>query len=318
MPTVLITGGTGLIGTALSFYLLKKGYEVIILTRNPKTARRKIPGDIQINNLSFASWNIRKQTIDSDSISRADYIIHLAGAGVADRRWTKRRKRIIVESRTKSSEFMVKALHDIPNKVKAVISASAIGWYSPTPVSAESRGKRTEYDPPDPGFLGDTCRLWEQSISPITEMNIRLVKLRIGIVLSNAGGVLRSFMKPVRFGIAPIAGSGVQMISWIHIDDLCRIFFEAMTNESWQGVYNAVAPNPVSNKTLITELAKKRKGKFFLPLHIPSVLLKIILGGMSIEILKSTDVSAEKIKSTGFQFLYPTINAAFLELIRKK
>ena len=318
MPAVLITGGTGLIGNALSNYLLNKGYEVIILTRNPRATRRKIPGDIHINNLSFASWNIRKQTIDSDSISRADYIIHLAGAGVADRRWTKRRKRIIVESRTKNSEFIVNALHDIPNKVKAVISASAIGWYSPTPIPAESREKRTESDPPDPGFLGETCRLWEQSISPITEMNIRLVKLRIGIVLGNAGGALRSFMKPVRFGIAPIAGSGVQMISWIHIGDLCRIFFEAMTNESWQGVYNAVAPNPVSNKMLITELAKKRKGKFFLPLHIPSFLLKIILGGMSIEILKSTDVSAEKVKNTGFQFLYPTINAAFQELIRKK
>ena len=244
-----------------------------------------------------------------------DYIVHLAGAGVADKLWTKKRKLEIVGSRTKSSALIVKALTEIPNKVRAVVSASAIGWYTPTPVSNQPEISRTETDSSDPGFLGETCRSWEESLDPLTLLNKRLVKLRTGIVLSNAGGALKSFKMPIRFGIAPILGNGEQTISWIHVDDLCRIYLEAITNEKWQGVYNAVAPRPIDNKTFTRKLAKKMKGKFYIPFYVPSFVLKIFLGEMSIEVLKSVHVSANKITNAGFQFLYPTIDAAFQNLI---
>ena len=316
MPTVLITGGTGLIGNALIRVLIQKEFDVIVLTRREKRARKKI--SLIDERLSIAAWNIRKQSIDEDAIRRADYIIHLAGAGVADRRWTKRRKREIQESRTKSSSLLVKSLKDIPNNVKAIISASAIGWYQPASGPSEKGVKRSETDPSDQSFLGETCRLWEESIDPVTSMDKRLLKLRTGIVLSNEGGAFPSFKRPIRFGICPILGSGQQMLSWIHIDDLCRIYLEALTNEKWEGVYNAVAPRALDNKNFSLELAKRIKGKFFIPIHVPSWILKLLLGEMSIEVLKSNNISAEKIRNAGFQFLYPSIEAALQQLIQKK
>ena len=313
MATVLITGGTGLIGKAMSQLLIEKGYDIIVLTRSKRTAGKKLsPGS---SGLSISSWDIRKQRIDTDAIQKADYILHLAGAGVADKRWTKKRKKEILESRVRSSGLLVKSLQEIPNKVRAVISASAIGWYHPA--SAEEI-KRTETDPPDQTFLGETCRLWEESIEPVTGMNIRSVKIRTGIVLSNQGGAFPSFKKPIRFGICPILGSGKQILSWIHIDDLCRIYLAAIENEKWNGAYNAVAPRPIDNKSFSMGLAKKIKGKFFITFYIPSWVLKVLLGEMSIEVLKSNNISSEKIRNEGFQFLYPSIEAALQQLIPKK
>jgi uncharacterized protein (TIGR01777 family) len=171
-----------------------------------------------------------------------------------------------------------------------------------------------ETDAAAKGFLGETCQLWEQSVAPVEELDKRLVKVRTGIVLSNEGGALAEFKKPVNFGIAGILGNGKQVVSWIHIDDLCRLYIYAIENEQLSGSYNAVAPEPVTNKTLTIELAQKMKGKFFIPLHVPSFILKIMLGDRSIEVLKSTTVSCAKIKQTGFSFLYPTINAALEQL----
>ncbi len=148
-------------------------------------------------------------------------------------------------------------------------------------------------------------------------MNIRLVKLRTGIVLSNEGGALAEFKKPLRFGIAGILGSGKQVVSWIHIDDLCRMYIYAIENEKLSGTYNAVAPLPVNNKTLILKLSKMIRGEFYIPVYVPKFLLKIFLGERSIEILKSTTVSSEKIKNAGFIFLYPTVDAALKELTTK-
>jgi uncharacterized protein len=218
-----------------------------------------------------------------------------------------------VSSRVKGGELIVKALQEIPNTVKAVVSASAIGWYGPDPAVPSSK-PFTEDAPADGAFLGETCRLWEQSIDPVTTMGKRLVKLRTGIVLSKDGGALSSFKKPVQFGIAAVLGDGKQVVSWIHIDDLCRMYADCMEQPNMQGVYNAVAPVPVDNKTLTIELAKNIKGKFFIPVHVPVFVLKIVLGEMSIEVLKSATVSAEKIRSTGFRFLYPAIESALKEL----
>jgi uncharacterized protein len=304
MDTVIITGGTGLIGTALSKFLVSRGIEVIILTRNPKSQRSSIPG------ITYAGWNLEEQTVSEEAFRKAKYIIHLAGAGVADKPWTEKRKREIVESRTRSSELLVKAMRRFPNEIVSVVSASATGWYK------ENQSQPAlETDPPDPGFLGETCRAWESSIQPVTDLGKRLVILRTGIVLCNEGGAFPEFARPIRYGIAGILGNGKQFISWIHMEDLCRIYMEAMLNPSWSGIYNAVAPNPVNNKTFTLELAKRLKGSFFIPVPVPDFVLRLLLGNRKEEVLKSSLVSANKLKQQGFQFIYPTVDAAFRDLI---
>lgn len=310
MFTVLITGGTGMIGKALTKALLEKNYKVVILSRDNNSM---VNSTASTGNIRYAEWNIEKQTIDEGAISEADYIIHLAGAGVADKRWSEKRKAEIVSSRIESGRLLSDSLKKIPNKVKAVISASAIGWYGADPVIPNSKPYEENF-PADDQFLGKTCQQWEESIEPINQLGKRLVKLRIGIVLSNSGGALVEFKKPLQFGVAAILGTGKQIISWIHIDDLVKLFIAALENENLNGVYNAVAPNPVSNKELTIHLAKIKKGRFFIPMNVPSFVLKLLLGEMSVEVLKSATVSCEKIQQTGFEFQFPTIENALKDL----
>jgi uncharacterized protein (TIGR01777 family) len=306
MATVLITGGTGLIGTALTKELLNKDYNVIVLTRSPEKYSNT-------SRLSYAGWDIERQAIDKSAITKADYIIHLAGAGVADKRWTSKRKNEIFESRTKSSELIVKALKENENAVKGLVSASGIGWYgSSFPGDGKGTEKYpfTETDPPAEDFLGTTCQAWEASIDPVASFGKRLVKFRTGVVMSKEGGALREFKKPLRFGLATILGNGKQVMSWIHIDDLVCLYIYAIENEKLQGVYNVVAPLPLTNKKLILQLARCIRGKFFVPIFVPSFILEIVFGEMSIEVLKSAAVSGEKIKKEGYSFLYPSFKAA--------
>ena len=312
MPTVLITGGTGLIGTALTGLLVSRGYQVIIMGRSKP--RRQ--ADAESSAIRYATWDIKGQTIDREAVGQADYIIHLAGAGVADKRWTAARKKEILDSRRLGSALIVDALRQCPNRVRAVISASAIGWYGPDAPPANP-APFVESDPADPSFLGHTCRVWEESILPVEGLGKRLVLLRTGIVLSRAGGALPAFIKPVRMGVAAILGSGKQIISWVHMDDLCRMYVEAMENQQWQGIYNAVSPHPVSNRELTLELARMMKGKFYIPLHVPQWVLKLMMGELSIEVLKSATVSADKARNAGFQFLFPTIHAALGDLVNQ-
>ncbi len=307
MQTILITGGTGMVGQHLTQLLLSKGYEVIWVSRT--AGERKIGPAI----IPIVAWDLQQQTIDEAAIQKADHIIHLAGAGVADKRWTVKRKQEILDSRTQSSALLVKALKTIPNKVQSVISASAIGWYGPdeenpsaTPFTEES----TSYN----DYLGTTCKAWEESIAPVTEFGKRLVKLRIGIVLSKTGGALAEFKKPLKTGVAAILGTGKQMISWVHVQDLCNMFLYAIETPSMQGTFNAVAPHPVSNKELTLTLAKQKNGSWFIPFYVPAFVLKIILGEMSIEVLKSATVSSRKIEEQGFKFEYPTVQLALRDL----
>jgi hypothetical protein len=303
MATILITGGTGLVGKALTNILLAKGYTIIVMGRRARENNGT-------SGLTYAKWDIEKQEIDSSAIAQADYIIHLAGAGVAEKRWTGKRKKEILDSRVRSGELLVKSLQKIPNKVKALISASAIGWYGADQLSDKPVIKPfTETDNPAEDFLGQTCKSWEESTAPVSRQGIRLVYLRIGIVLSREGGAFKEFLKPLRFGVATILGSGKQIISWIHINDLVNIFAMAIENEKFNGIYNAVAPAPVSNKTLILAMAKARN-KFYLPLSVPGFLLKLMLGEMSVEILKSATVSAGKLLHSGYNYQYKDIHSA--------
>ena len=297
MATVLITGGTGLVGQALRHTLQERGYRVIILSRDPAPGK-----DDQ------AAWNPVKQTIDREAIAAADHIIHLAGAGVADKRWSRKRKQEILDSRVQGSRLIANSLQTLPNKVKTVVSASAIGWYGADP-QLPNPHPFSEDAPAANDFLGSTCREWEAGIKPVTTAGIRLVTLRIGIVLSREGGALREFIKPLRWGVAAILGKGDQVISWVHIQDLVNMFIASIENESMTGVYNAVAPHPVSNRELVQQLVQSA-GKKRLRIRVPGFLLKLIMGEMSIEILKSTTVSSRRISDTGFHYQYEKIGPA--------
>ncbi len=304
MKSILVTGGTGLVGNALIENLIEKKYSVTVLTRDHASSKR-IPG------VEYAFWNIKEGIIDKASITSADGIIHLAGAGVMDKKWTERYKKVILESRTKSTELLIKTLQENDHKVKVFISASAIGWYGADKIRGH---KFFEDEGPDTEFLGEVCMLWEKSSEPAEKMGIRVCRLRTGIVLSSKGGAYPEFKKSLKFGIAAILGSGKQIVSWIHIDDLSRAYIFAMENEEMTGNYNAVAPMPVSNKILTLTIGDEVRGKYYLPVHVPKIALEILIGGRSIEILKSASVSSYKLEDAGFTFMYPNVKKAVHEI----
>lgn len=306
MQTVLITGGTGLVGKHLSKYLHALGYKIIILTRTP-SSNKKTEG------ISYAAWDTNKNEIDLKAIGEADFIINLAGAPVMDKRWTPSYKQEIAESRTKSSRLLAETLKNNPHHVQAIISSSAIGWYGP---DKNNQLPFVETDPSANDFLGQTCLEWERSIETAESSDVRVCKLRTGIVLAEKGGALEEFIKPLKLGIATILGNGKQMVSWIHVDDLCGMFHHLMVN-NLRGSYNAVAPVPVSNEELVLTLAKLMKQNFYIPVHVPTPALKLILGERSIEVLKSATVSANKIAEAGYRFRYPDINSALAEITKK-
>lgn len=310
MKKVVLTGGTGLIGTELIRHLIRHNYYVTVLTRDVQKATTKSKFGTQVN---YAAWDVKAQTIDEKALAEADYIIHLTGAGVVEKRWTDVYKKEIKESRTRSSELLINTLKRINHHVSAFISSSATGWYGPDKPGQQK--PFTEEASPAKDFLGETCRLWEESVQPVEALGIRRVSLRTGIVLSKKGGALAEFAKPVKLGIASVLGSGQQMVSWIHIADLCDLYLYAMEHENVRGSYNAVAPNPVNNETLTTTLARAKKGKWFIKMPVPAFVLKLMMGESSEEVLKSTTVSSKKIEAAGFSFQWPQLKGAIESLV---
>ena len=304
MKTVLITGGTGMLGTALSTELVKQGYGVIILTRSFRNSNK--PG------ISYALWDVNKGFIEEQAIQKADYIVHLAGANLAVGRWTKKRKKVFTDSRVKTGALLVNTLRQVPNKVLAVISASAIGYYG-----ADEDGPGVpfiETDAADHHFLGNLVQKWEDAVQPVASLGKRLVILRFGIILSKDGGAFREFQKPLSFGLCTILGNGKQIVSWIHISDAVGIIIHSINQEKMKGVYNAVSPFPVSNEILMKSIARNMAKKHIC-ISVPSFALKLGLGEMSIEVLKSATVSSEKIIDDGYRFQYPDINSAIQQLV---
>jgi len=303
MATILITGGTGVIGKHLSTKLKEKGYNVSILSRTSSN-------DTDIR--SYA-WNIDKNEIEQQALETADYIIHLAGASIGDKRWSTKRKQLIIDSRIKSAELIFEKLKENKCKPKAFISASAIGFYG----TITSDKIFTETDPPANDFLGDTCRQWEQSANRFEELGIRTVKVRTGLVLTKQGGVLSKMIFPIKMGIGSAIGSGQQYMPWIHIDDLCGIYIKAIEDAQMNGAYNAVAPEHVINHEFTKTLARVLKKPYWFP-NLPAFLLKLIFGNMSEILLKGSRVSSEKITSAGYQFNFTNLESALSDLLIKK
>lgn len=296
---ILITGGTGLVGTRLSELLEQKGYSVSLLSRKAGEGKRK-----------KYVWDLTTGHIDEAAIKQADYIIHLAGAGVFDKRWTPEYKKEIMASRVTSTQLLATKLASVPNNVKAIVTASAIGIYG----FDTGDVLLTEDSPFGEGYLAEVCKNWEASIDAIK--NIRTVKMRIGIVLSEKGGALEQMAKPVDYFVGSPLGTGNQFVSWIHIDDMCALLIFALENEKLKGAYNAVAPNPVTNKTLTQKIAEVLKRPLWLP-NIPSFMMKLIVGGEASSIvLGGNKVSSKKITEAGFSFQFPTLLTALSDLLK--
>lgn len=299
METVLITGGTGLLGRHLSRKLKEKGYNVLLLSRNSSRG----------NSHSVYNWNPEKNEVENEAIERADYIIHLAGAGMGDKRWTKKRRQRIFDSRIKTCGLLFDKVQESGIKLKSFISASGSGYYG----TETSEKIFSETDPPSGDFTGEVCRRWEQSADRFQESGIRTVKIRTGIVLTQKGGVLDRMLLPVKLGIGSALGNGRQYIPWIHIDDLCNIYIRAIMDKTMKGAWNAVAPEHITNREFMRSLAKVLKKPFFFP-AVPSFLLKLLFGRMADIILKGSRVSANKILSAGYKFEYPDLENALKNL----
>jgi uncharacterized protein (TIGR01777 family) len=294
---ILLSGGTGLIGLRLTQLLLEKGYLVNHLSRSPGKDPR----------VKTYLWDVEKGQIDEHCIDGVDTIVHLAGAGIADKRWTDQRKKELINSRTKSIELIYGLLRNKKHRVNSVISASAIGYYS-------DRGDEllTELSPPANDFLAKCCVVWENTVDIGKEFNLRIVKFRTGVVLDN-GGALEKIAMPVKFYVGSPIGSGKQWIPWVHWKDVADMYQYAIENKNIDGVYNMVAPNPLTNKQLTMAVAKQLHKPLWMP-NVPAVILKLLMGEMSTIVLGSTKVSAKKIEDAGFRFKYPDIEPALREI----
>lgn len=295
--TILIAGGTGLIGTMLCKKLAIEGYIVHLLSRKP--------GKIY----PFTLWDPEKDYYDETTIPEADIIINLAGAGIADKRWTADRKKEIVESRVSSNRVLQQILTNQKNKVSLFLSASAIGIYG----DRENELLYETSQPGENGFLVDTVKSWEAAVNSISSVNLRKVIFRIGVVLSMKGGALPQMVNPMKFLIAPYFGSGKQIYSWVHIEDLCNMFLFAIHNEEMNGVYNAVSPGPVSNKLMIETIQEAKHSKGLI-ISVPVFVMRTLLGEMADVVLHSSNVSPDKLINTGFKYKYPDLLLALKDI----
>ncbi|MFN8324990.1 MAG: TIGR01777 family oxidoreductase [Flavobacteriaceae bacterium] len=300
---VLITGATGLIGTELMTYLLSKNYEVNFLS----TDKNKL---VKKHNCEGFYWNPSKGEIDSRAFEDVETIIHLAGATIA-KRWTNKYKKEILESRILSAKILYNTLKTSNHSVKHFISASGTACYKQTfDVALSEKITETEYGN---GFLADVVKEWEKCADLFQNLNIKVTKVRTGVVFAKNNGALLEIVKPIKLGFGAVLGKGNQMMSWIHIDDLVRLYTFILDNKL-EGVYNASSPEPISNKKLTYTISQILNKKIWLP-AVPEFVLKILLGEMSSLLLNSNYVDSSKIRNAGFQFQFPDINSTLKDLI---
>ena len=298
MSKVLITGGSGLIGSRLTTHLMELGHEVVHLSRTP-----------QSNGLikTFV-WDLEKEEIDANAFAGIDTIFHLAGAGIVDEKWTDERKQVIIDSRVKSADLLRKGCETAGVKLKHYISASAIGWY---PLIIDDR-IYDETEPAGQGFLAEVCSKWEASAEQFNDIATHVAKLRIGLVMTKEKGALAQIARPIRLFVGAGLGTGKQFVSWIHIQDLIGMFTHAM-EQNLDGVYNAVGPEATNNNDFMQILADVIERPILLP-NIPEPVIRILFGASSELVLKGVRLTPKKMMDSGFTFDYPTLTSALFNL----
>ena len=291
MAKILITGGTGLVGTRLTQLLIERKHDVRVLSRSPRLANEFM-------------WDISKGFIADEAIENIEYIIHLAGAGIADKRWTKERKKVITASRVDTANLVFQKIKEKNISLKGFISSSGSNYYGAKTTAIIYK----ESDPAGIDFLGVVCKEWEAAGAQFKRRDIPVTILRTGVVLSKKGGALEKMKTPV---ISPL-GSGKQFMPWIHIDDLCAMFIKTV-EENISGVYNAVAPEHSNSNAFSKTLAKVLK-RVFIPIAVPGFLLKLVFGELAVILLQGSRLSSKKITDKGFVFKYDTLKKALENL----
>ena len=297
---ILITGGSGLVGSSLTKVLLGMNYDVAILTRNPSNDP----------DVKHYFWDPSKLLIDEDALIDVDCIVHLAGTNISDRRWTNKQKKEIYSSRVESAEFLYQKIKNLDIPLKSFVTSSAVGCYGTT----TSDKIYTEQDDNSDDYLGQLCTQWETKADQFINLGCKVSKVRTGIVLSSEGGALPKMMFPINWYIGASLGSGNQYIPWIHIDDLCTIYKSLINENIPYGVYNGVAPETITNNDLTSIIAEVLNKPLWLP-NIPSWLLKIIFGEMSSILTNGSRISSKKLIQSGFKFNYTSINSAIHNLV---
>lgn len=291
---ILITGGSGLIGRRLTTLLLARGYNISHLGRRRRD-----------NEVRTFVWQPEKNEIETEALHHVDVIIHLAGAGVANKRWNTKRKNEILASRAGSARLLREALRNERVNLRSFISASGISYYG-----LEDNGEAffEEYSPGD-DFMARVTVAWEQEADAFAAMGARVVKIRTGVVLARESVALKKLSMPVKFFVGAPLGSGNQHVNWIHIDDLCGIYIKALEDSQMEGVYNAVAPIPVTNREMTREIAKALGRPLWLP-PVPGFIVRLIAGDVAEVVLRGGKVSARKIQNEGFDFKYTRLEDA--------
>jgi uncharacterized protein len=300
MKTVLITGGTGLVGSRLTAILQAKGYAVRYLSR-----RRNLTAAVP----AYA-WDYTKNEIDEDAVVGVSHIIHLAGANVAGALWTAAYKQEIIDSRVATTALLARAIQNQQPTIESFVAASAVGYYGDV-----GSTKTDETGSAAHSFLGDVCVKWEQSVQKIANTGIRTNFLRIGIVLSTQGGALQKLLPTYSFGIGSYFGNGEMFTPWIHLDDLCAMFITAMENDTWQGVYNACAPEAITSRALgkAVGIATSKPNALLLP--APAFALRFAPGGMGDMLLCSSRIVPKRALAAGFVFQFTDASVAIKDLL---
>lgn len=300
---VLISGGSGFIGKQLTNLLIENGFSVSILSRSDKQ---------NTSDISYYKWDVPTRFIEEESVLKADYIIHLAGENIAEKPWTAKRKEEIVQSREESVQLIYEVLKKNHKKLDAFISASGVGIYG----ALNGEEICTENTAPVNDFLGSTCQKWEAAADTIADLGIRVLKIRTGLVLGKDDGFLKKLIPIFKYRLGAALGSGKQYMPWIHVDDLCAIYLEAIKNKNSTGVYNAAIFDNTTNTVFSKTLAKVYGYSIWLP-NVPAFLIKMALGEMAQIILTGRRVSSEKIEKTGFQFRFVNLEQALRDCLGK-
>jgi uncharacterized protein (TIGR01777 family) len=300
MTKILITGGSGLVGKTVSELLLKKGHTVVWLSRESGNYK----------GITKFKWDISKKYIDEKAFEGVDSIIHLAGAGIADKRWTTEYKKQIIDSRVKSSELLFNYMSKNKFPIHTLVGGSAMGYYG----AIQSEKLFLETDNAGTDFLAETCVLWEKSYEPFINSGIRTSIIRTGIVLSKQSGAYAKMAPAFKLGLGAAVASGEQYFPWIHINDIAKIFVHALLDQKVSGIYNGVASELITNKEFSKQLAKSFNKPFFLP-NVPAFILKIVMGESSVMVTEGTKISNQKIKDSGFKFEFESLETALKSLV---
>ncbi len=300
MSTILITGGSGLVGTALTQSLIDDGHSVRHLSRTPG----------ERNGVQAYAWDINAGTMDPKALEGVDHIVHLAGAGIADSRWTKSRVQELIDSRALSALLLLRTAKKAGVVPRSMVSAAGINYYG----AVTSEHRYTETDPAGADTIGCISLEWEAAVDQWASL-CRVVKLRTPVVFAAEGGALTKLSAPVKLGLGAPLGSGKQWMPWIHLHDLVRAYRHAIDNEQMHGAYNLAAPEDVTNADVMSTTAKVLKRPYFLP-PVPGFLIRFALGELAIILLEGSRADTDRMKATGFTYSQPALEGTLRDVLK--